>query len=371
MRALILKTSSMGDIIHTWPALTDATRMIDNLQFDWVSEESFAELPKWHSSVNQVIPSAVRRWRKDLRKAWSQGELKQFWRQLRQTEYDVVIDAQGLIRSAIVAKLAHGKQHFGFSQTSVSETKIARHLYKPFDVDTSLHVVEKIRQLFAHSLDYDLAAAKLPTNYGLSKQFLDTLKLPNNTDPYVIFLHGTTWPNKHWPESYWSRLAQQCQQQGIKVIIPWGTLEEKRRGELIAQTGKHIDVLAQRLPFSELAKVLFNAQAVVSMDTGLGHLSAALGTPVIGLYGPSSIHLAGMVGKNQTPLQADFSCSPCLKRNCHYQGPPIIDHKTNQAVTPPCFTALNPDKVWLHLERLLLNTHTNPITRIDLETHSK
>ena len=100
MRVLLVKTSSLGDVIHTLPALTDAQRAIPGIQFDWVVEEGFAEIPAWHPAVAQVIPVAIRRWRKHPLQTLRSGEWRRFKARLRETHYDLVIDAQGLLKSA-------------------------------------------------------------------------------------------------------------------------------------------------------------------------------------------------------------------------------------------------------------------------------
>ncbi len=169
MKVLIVKTSSMGDVIHTLPALTDAQKAIPNIQFDWVVEQPFAEIPKWHGAVNQVIPVAIRRWRKNLFSAQTWQAWKSYKQQLQATQYDAVIDAQGLLKSAVlVTRLANGTK-YGYDKQSAREGLSSCFYDKTFDIPYQQHAVERIRKLFAMALGYDL-----PTtigDYGIADRF--------------------------------------------------------------------------------------------------------------------------------------------------------------------------------------------------------
>ena len=125
MRVLIVKTSSLGDIVHTFPALTDAANAIEDIQFDWVVEEGFVQMPAWHPAVDQVIPNAMRRWRRALWKTWLMGDWKRFVKRLQARHYDVVIDAQGLIKSALITRKALGSKH-GLDKQSAREALASR-----------------------------------------------------------------------------------------------------------------------------------------------------------------------------------------------------------------------------------------------------
>ena len=164
MRVLLVKTSSLGDLIHSFPALSDAGRAIPGIRFDWLVEEGFAEVPAWHPGVLKVIPIGLRRWRRGWRKAWDSGELGEFARLLRQQRYDLVIDAQGLIKSALPAVLAHGRRA-GLDRVSAREPLSALFYQRRYRVARGQHAVERVRQLFAQALAYPLPAD--PPDYGL------------------------------------------------------------------------------------------------------------------------------------------------------------------------------------------------------------
>lgn len=285
----------MGDVIHTLPALTDAQNAIPNIQFDWVIEENFAEIPRWHTAVNQIIPIAIRRWRKSLFSSQTWNEWQAFKRQLQVTQYDAVIDAQGLLKSAFfVTRLARGGK-YGYNSKSAREGLSSCFYDKTFDISYNQHAVERIRKLFAKALNYPLPTSM--GNYGLSK----TITPQPMCKPYFVAIHSTTREDKHWPEAYWLELFQHLTDQGIEIHLPWGNGTEKARAERLAQSSSLIKVLP-KLSLTELLQELSGAKTVISVDTGLSHLSAALDKPNIILYGATDPKLIGAYGKNQIYL---------------------------------------------------------------------
>ncbi len=276
MRVLLIKTSSLGDVIHTLPALTDAARAIPGIQFDWVVEEGFAEIPAWHPAVAQVIPVAIRRWRKNLWQTLKSGEWGRFKRRLKEVDYDLVIDAQGLLKSAWLTRYARRRTPIaGLDKESAREPAASRFYNRTYPVAWGQHAVERVRQLFAQALDYPLPAGT--GDYGLDRnRLLDETE----AEPYLVFLHGTTWVTKHWPEVYWRELAQRMGERGWSVRLPWGNEAERQRAERLAEGLENASVLP-RLSLAGMAKVLAGASACVAVDTGLGHLAAALDVPTL------------------------------------------------------------------------------------------
>ena len=347
MRVLIIKTSSLGDVIHTLPALTDAAHAIPGIRFDWVVEEGFAEIPSWHPAVDRVIPVAIRRWRKNLWQTVKSGEWKAFKQRLREHKYDLVIDAQGLVKSAWLTRYVKAPVA-GLDRFSAREGLASRFYDRRLSVATGQHAVERVRQLFAMALAYDLPEGI--GNYGLD---LDRLQLPPAA-PYVVFLHGTTWATKHWPEAYWRELAERLGRRKLQVRLPWGNPAEKARAERIAQGLNNCEVLP-KLNLAGVARVLAAAKACVAVDTGLGHLAAALDVPTISLFGPTNPGLTGAYGRVQVHQASDFPCAPCLQKKCTYK--PSADDLRRfdlKREWPLCFTRLNPEHVASRLSALLL-----------------
>jgi heptosyltransferase-1 len=352
MRVLIVKMSSMGDVIHTLPALTDATRAIKTISFDWVVEENFQEIPHWHSHVNHVIPIALRRWRKNIFAAQTRDEWRAFKKRLRENQYDLIIDVQGLLKSAFISCLAKGVRA-GYDFQSARESWASIFYQQKFAVAKKQHAITRTRNLFSQALGY-----ALPTSvpeYGVDR---NQFRTENANDEYLVFLHGTTWDTKHWPEEYWHALAKIAEKKGYKVKIPWGNATEHARAERIAAASGSAEVLP-KLNLKAMAQVLASAKAVVAVDTGLCHLTAALDVPAVSLYGPTNPELSGALGRSQKHLKADFPCSPCLSRDCTYRADQSSLNRF--PVNPPCFAALPPVLVWAELEMLLESVQASPL----------
>ena len=299
MRVLIVKTSSMGDVLHTLPALTDAQQAIADIQFDWVVEEGFAQIPSWHPAVDRVIPVAIRRWRKAWFSAPIKAERKAFRDAVRLQNYDVVIDAQGLVKSAaLVTRLAHGIKH-GMDWSTAREPLASLFYNRKHHIAKQQHAVERTRELFAKSLGY--AKPQSQGDYAIAQHFLNE----RNADArqYAVFLHATTRDDKHWPEAKWRELIGLFNHAGIRIKLPWGAPHEEARARRLAEGFDYVDVLP-RMSLGDVARILAGAKFVVSVDTGLSHLTAALDRPNVTLYGPTDPGLIGGYGKNQVTCRA-------------------------------------------------------------------
>lgn len=299
MKVLIVKTSSMGDVLHTLPALTDAMRAIPTIRFDWVVEENFAQIPSWHPAVDRVLPVAIRRWRKHWFGSQQREERLRFKQALQSREYDVVIDAQGLIKSAaLVTRLAKGVKH-GQDSRSAREPFASWWYDKRHEINKQQHAVERTRELFAKSLGYQKPQTQ--GDYAIASHFL--ARPPADAGRYLVFLHATTRDNKHWPESHWRELISLLEPGGLRIKLPWGAEHEHQRAQRLAAGFTHVDVLP-KMTLEQVAQTLAGAKAVVSVDTGLSHLTAALDRPNITLYGPTDPGLIGGYGLNQQALRA-------------------------------------------------------------------
>ena len=299
MRVLIVKTSSMGDVLHTLPALTDAQQAIPDIHFDWVVEEGFAQIPSWHSAVDRVIPVAIRRWRKAWFSAPIKAERKTFRDAVRLLQYDAIIDAQGLVKSAaLVTRLAHGIKH-GMDWSTAREPLASLFYNRKHHIARQQHAVERTRELFAKSLGYTKQQSQ--GDYAIAQHFLTEVNA--DAGQYAVFLHATTRDDKHWPEANWRELIGLLNNAGIRIKLPWGAAHEEARARRLAEGFTYVDVLP-RMSLEEVARVLAGAKFVVSVDTGLSHLTAALDRPNITLYGPTDPGLIGGYGKNQYTQQS-------------------------------------------------------------------
>jgi heptosyltransferase-1 len=294
MKVLLVKMSSLGDVIHTLPALSDARAAHPGLAFDWVVEEAFREVPAWHPAVARVIPIALRRWRRAPLAACRSGEWAGLRRALSAARYDLVLDAQGLLKSAFVTRLVPGPRA-GYDRRSVREAPAALAYERRIAVPRALHAIERSRRLFAVALDYEVPDGG--PDYGLDAGRLAAAAEAPARDA-VLFLHGSSRPEKCWPEAHWIALGARAAEAGLHVLLPWGSAAERERAGRIAQALPHARVLP-RLALADLASLMRAARAVVAVDTGLGHLAAALGRPCVSLYGPTRTALIGAMGPGQ------------------------------------------------------------------------
>lgn len=295
MRVLIVKTSSLGDLIHTLPAVTDAAHARPDVRFDWVAEEGFAEIPAWHPAVERVIPVALRRWRRNWLAAWRSGEIPDFLGRLREQKYHCVIDAQGLVKSGVLTRAARGSR-CGLDLHSAREPLAALFYSRRFGIPKDRHAIDRVRQLFAAALGYRYDPQ--PLDYGLNPEDFALPSCLPSQPAYVVFLHGTTWPSKRLPTEQWVELAQQAGGAGYTVLLPWGNDAERETAQSIAAGTGNAQVLP-RLKLTEMAGVLAHARGVIGVDTGLAHLAAALGRPALTIYTATFPEKTGARGAQQ------------------------------------------------------------------------
>ena len=292
MRILIIKTTSLGDVVHMFPAVSDMHACHPLATIDWVVEEAFAELPGWHPAVHDVIPVALRRWRNSLvrRKIW--GEISNSIADLKKRKYDLVIDAQGLLKSALIARRASGVR-WGYDRRSIREPLASLFYQRKASVSRSLHAITRNRMLCSQALDYDIT--ELPLNYGLT---LNTgVELPVGVkSPFIMAFHGASRVDKEWPEQHWITFAGAMRRQQMQVLMPWGNQVEKGRAERVAASSENVVVLP-RITLTDIAALIQNSRGVIGMDTGLVHAAAALNKPVLALYKATLPELTGALAQ--------------------------------------------------------------------------
>jgi heptosyltransferase-1 len=292
-RILFVKTSSLGDIVHNCPAVSDAARRLPDAVIDWVVEEAFAEVAALHASVRRVIPIGLRRWRAAplARTTWS--EAAAFRAALRSERYDAIVDSQGLIKSALVSALARGRRH-GLDRASAREPFAARFYDVVHAVPAGLHAVERNRRLAAAALGYVPDAA---CEYGL-RVASEAAARPQLPAAYALLLTMTSREDKLWPEERWRALGVWLHGQGVLSLLPWGTDEERLRCARIAAAVPGASV-PPHASLAELARLALGARCAIGLDTGLSHLAVALGIPVLGLYCGSNPALTGLHGSDR------------------------------------------------------------------------
>ncbi len=289
MRILIVKTSSLGDVIHNLPVISDIRRHFPQAQIDWCVEESFSAIPRLHPGVGRVIPVAVRRWRKKLLQAATWREMAEFRRQLASETYDAIIDTQGLLKSALIASRAKGPR-LGYAADAAREPAAARWYNRHFHVSRDLHAVIRNRRLVAAALGYQIEGEP---DYGIETPPASFSWLPHR--PYAVFLTATSRDDKLWPEANWLTLGRSLNSQGFSAVLPGGSALERERAARLAAAIPGA-LAAPPMSISELASLLSGARAAVGVDTGLTHLAVALKTPTVAIYTATDPGLTGVLG---------------------------------------------------------------------------
>lgn len=297
MRILLVKTSSLGDVIHNLPVIHDILQHYPNAHIDWLVEESFADIPRLHPHVNQVLTVAVRRWRKQLFRCATWQQISTLKRTLSTREYDVIIDTQGLVKSALMARLANGVRH-GYDTASIREPWASRFYQQVYSISYQQHAVIRNRTLVAHSLGYAVPTAA--PDYGIQASSVQLPAEVNVTAPFVIGLHGTSRDSKLWDEANWIALGQQLQTQGVRLVLPWSNSAEQQRAQRIQAQLTEATVLP-KLSIHQLAGVISHAQAAIGVDTGLSHLAAALNIPTVAIYTDTDPTLTGVMAGAHRP----------------------------------------------------------------------
>lgn len=300
---LFIKTSSLGDVIHHMPALTEARRQCPQARFSWVVEEAFAPLVRIHPEVSAVIPIASRRWRGTPLAPSTWGDLAGFARALRARSYDEVIDTQGLLRSAVVARLARGRRH-GYDASSIREPAAAWFYDIKHRVRRGLHAITRNRMLTGLALGYVPHGAP---DFGLSRNAIRQ----TSAAPYGILFHATARAEKEWPEAAWIALGRILAARGGSLLLPWGTEAEQVRSKRIAAQLANARV-PERQPLDRMAALIAGASFVIGVDTGLIHLAAALGVPLVAVFCASDPGLTGPMGSGPIAVVGEKHKQPSV-----------------------------------------------------------
>lgn len=295
----------MGDVVHALPVVADILRHHPTAMIDWLVEPSFAAIPQMHPAINRVHTVAWRKWRGALLKGSTWEAMGALRRDLRAARYDLVLDLQGLLKSALWARQA-GAPVAGYDRASVRESSAAWFYQRTAPVSRTLHAVDRCRHLAAAHLGY--AVPPEAPDFGLRAP----AKGWTHPSTYAVLIPNASRKEKLWPERHWVAMGRRMQELGWTPVVLWGRPEEQTLAERIA-AGCQGDV-PPFLKVGEMAAVLAGARHVVGLDTGFTHLAAALGRPTLGIYCDHDPGLAGITGpgpvdsiggKGQVPSRTD------------------------------------------------------------------
>ena len=289
---LFIKTSSLGDVVHQMPALTDAQKHRPDARFTWAVEEAYAPLLRMHEASPAVVAVGTRRWRQSFINPATWDEARSFAEKLRTRKYDVIIDTQGLIKSAVIARIAQGRRH-GYDRNSIREPAASRLYNVRHAVSRDLHAIERNRRLTGLALGYEPSGEP---DYGLNRT-----RIASPGERYCLFLHATARPEKEWSENNWVGLGRALVDVGCRIVLPWGQPGERERSERLDASLPGSEV-PERKGLDDVARMIAGATFVVGVDTGLVHLAAAMKVPLVAIFVGSEPGLTGPVGSGRMKI---------------------------------------------------------------------
>lgn len=297
MKVLIVKTSSMGDVIHTFPAVEDAALNRPDVSFDWCVEEAFACIVALHPAIGRIHTVAIRRWRKSPFNSVTWREAAALRRALRECRYDLVIDAQGLLKSAVVARQARAPIA-GFDRSSAREPSATLFYDVTYRVPRDLHAIERTRRLLGQALGYQPDLSTLNSGIAVPEGTIAAIE-----DKTAFLLHGTSREDKKWPVEDWIGAASLLAGRGLTPVTTWSNEREKAVAEAIAMAVPST-VLVPKSPLAEIAAILGRSTLVIGADTGLTHLASAFGLPTVAVFLATEPGLTGPRGPYASTLLA-------------------------------------------------------------------
>jgi lipopolysaccharide heptosyltransferase I len=300
---LFIKTSSLGDVIHHMPAVSEARAHRPQARIGWVVEEAFAPLVRLHRAVDSVIPVASRRWRRAPLKAATWREVGAFTAAMRAQTHETVIDAQGLVRSAMIARFARGRRH-GYDRESVRERAAAWFYDARYRVDRTLHAITRNRMLTAQVLGYPVEG---PLDFGLDRAAL----AQGETTRDAVLLHATARPEKEWRVADWIAVARALAARDYRPVLFWGTDRERARSAEIAAAVPGA-LVPERSALDVVARTIARAALVVGVDTGLLHLAAALQVPLVAIFAGTAPQQHGPLSAGKMEIVGASGAAPSL-----------------------------------------------------------
>jgi heptosyltransferase-1 len=334
-RILLVKLSSFGDVLHALPTLEALRQAYPNGHLTWLVEAAYAPLLSAHPALDEVW-IAPRLRPGELLSGSNPARLRHLVRQLRARPFDLVVDVQGLLKSAVWVALAKSPRKVGYDQTRELSYLALTERVKPFDPEA--HAVRRYLNL-AHYLGAPPALPRF--RLGLDATSDLAALMPAEADRPLAVLHpGARWATKLWPPASWARLGEWFQAQGFHLALTGSRADQELAAAITAQCRAPLINLTGRTSLAQLAAIIRRARLAVTTDTGAMHLAAALGTPVTALFGPTASWRTGPFGDGHQVVRLGLACSPCFTRRCP---------------EPRCLTGLTPEMVAAACEKILSN----------------
>ncbi|MFM9940150.1 MAG: lipopolysaccharide heptosyltransferase I [Hyphomicrobiaceae bacterium] len=314
MQVLIVKLSSLGDVVHAMPVVHDIRQAYPDALIDWVVEPAFAPLVREVDGIHEVIECALRRWRR----AWWRGAIRAEWRDFRAklsgVRYDAVLDLQGLTKSAMIAKLANGRSYGLANRTEGSSFESpARWLVDhAIRIEPRTHVLDRSRALAALAIGYQVDGSP---QFGLRQ-----IAPPMSHSPTVVFAHGSSRADKLWPEASWIELGTRLSRQGWRIALPHtGDAERDRAQRIAAAVGACTDLWPE-MPLDALILRMSRTQGAIGVDSGLSHIAVALGLPHVQIYNFPTAWRTGPLWAHGHRQQVSVQARPTPSLDAVWEG---------------------------------------------------
>jgi heptosyltransferase-1 len=354
MRILIVKLSAIGDVVHSLPVLSALKKLFPQSRIYWLVEETAAELLQDHPLLDGLLISRRKSWLRDFKQGRFSA-LKEFWvffRKIRAERFDLILDLQNLLKSAFWVAVARSPRKIGFSSTKELAYLPLNEKIGPEDF--TLHAVDRYLEFVRYlGKDAEPPLFPIPVTSVHEARVNQLLEEEGMTHLRLIAIHPMAlWPTKLWKSQSFSELAERLTRElGVGVVFTGGDQDRTAVEEITARVSPSPANFCGRLTLLELAALFKRCVLVISTDTGPMHLAAAMGTPVVGLFGPTAPDRTGPYGSGHVIIRTGISCSPCFKRNC---------------ADPKCMYEITPDLVFQSVrERLQFSltpmvTHNHP-----------
>ncbi len=323
MNIIIVKTSAIGDVTHSLPALKALRGQFPRAVISWLVEEEAADILVGHPDIDRLLISPRKRWLRQLKAGKIFPTIREIWRftrELRAVKYDLLLDFQGLLKSSIFIALCRARRKVGFGRGM--EHSEGSYLFlneKIAPVSMDIHAVEReLHLLNAIGIKTGQTACELPIAPQSRKEAADILRRAgaDHTRPLVVLNPMTTWPTKHWPPESFAALSRLLATKGARIAFTGSPADRDEIAAIIRKSQTRALNLAGKTNLRQLAAVFAGAAVVISTDTGPMHIAAAAGVPVVALFGPTAPWRTGPHGGQHTIIRTAPSCSPCFKKEC-------------------------------------------------------
>jgi heptosyltransferase I len=331
-RILLVKLSSFGDVLHALPTLAALRSAYPQAHITWLVEAAYAPLLAGHPALDEIWEAP--RLHLGERGAANRARLRRLLRLIRAQSFDLVLDLQGLLKSALWVALAQSPRKLGYDRTRELSYLALSERVPPYDPEA--HAVQRYLNL-AHYLGAPVGESQFHLAFDAGVNIAGLIP-EENERPLVVLHPGARWASKLWRPASWAQLADWLEQQGFLVALTGSRADEPLVSEIIKSTPAPVLNLAGSTSLAQLAAILRKTRLAVTTDTGALHLAAALGTPVVALFGPTAPWRTGPFGQGHQIVRLDLACSPCYKRHCRQ---------------PRCLTDLTPEMVMAACEKIL------------------